>query len=321
MDEFEIIERYFARRTQDESVRVGIGDDGAVLAPRAGRELVFVVDTMVEGIHYPPGMAAEDVGYRAVEVNLSDVAAMAGRPRWMTLALTLSRNDSRWLERFATGLFESASRYGVTLVGGDTTRGEQTVISVHIAGEVDPGGYLVRSGARAGDVLYVTGTPGDAAAGLALATDAKQAPRASDADRRALLRRFSRPSARVEFGAALAGRASAAIDVSDGLFGDAGKLLAASRAGGRIDLESLPLSAELLRAFGEERGRALALTGGDDYELCFTADPSHERGIRAAADRFGLPLARIGEVDGSDRLRLHRNGQPVEFRDDGYRHF
>lgn len=321
MDEFEIIRRYFARRSGDEAVRVGIGDDGAVTTPAPGRELVLVVDTLVEGVHFPESLSAADVGYRAVEVNLSDIAAMGARPRWATLALTLSDSDPGWLQGFAEGLFESAARFGVTLVGGDTTRGGQTVISIHIVGDVERGAYLTRSGAKAGDLIFVTGAPGDAAAGLALLTGSADRASGTEAERRSLVQGFVRPAARIAFGAAIGRLASAAIDISDGLFADTRKLLEASSAGGRIELESLPLSAEIRAVFGEERAERLALTGGDDYELCFTAGPAQEDDIRAAASRLDLPVTRIGEVDDSGRLAVTRNGEPVEFTDDGYRHF
>lgn len=321
MDEFEIIRRYFARRAADDSVRVGIGDDGAVMTPAPGRELVVVVDTLVAGVHYPKDLSAADVGYRAVEVNLSDIAAMAGRPRWATLALTLSDSEPEWLQGFAAGLFESAARFGVTLAGGDTTRGEQTVISIHIIGDVEPDAYLTRSGAKAGDLVFVTGTPGDAAAGLALLTGSVDRTAGDEDARRFLVQRFARPVARVAFGAAIGRFASAAIDVSDGLFADTRKLLDASGAGGRIELESLPLSAAIRGVCGEERARRLALTGGDDYELCFTADPGREDDVRAAAGRLDLAVTRIGTVDDSGRLAVTENGERVEFEDNGYRHF
>lgn len=321
MDEFEIIRRCFLRESADDTVRLGIGDDGAVLAPAAGRELVCVVDTLVEGVHYPAGLAACDVGFRAVAVNLSDLAAMAARPRWMTLALTLSRNDAEWLDGFAAGLFEAASEWQVPLVGGDITRGEQTVLSVSLIGDVEPGAFLTRSGARPGDDLYVTGTPGDAAGGLALIAsqgDNRSPPNDSEIY---LRRRFARPAARVEFGMLLAEIATAAIDISDGLFADAGKLLLASRAGASLELTCLPVSPQLRGVFGDDQAVRFALTGGDDYELCFSADPANEEALRAAAARLELPVERIGRVDDTQRLVACRNGERIEFSDCGYRHF
>jgi thiamine-monophosphate kinase len=317
VDEFEIIRRFFVRSSDDESVVLGIKDDGAVVSPAADRELVCVVDTIVDGVHYPAGFPAADVGFRAVEVNLSDIAAMGGRPRWMTLALTLSHSDEEWLSEFAKGLFESATAHDVSLVGGDTTRGQQTVISVQLIGDVTAGRYITRAGATAGEHIFVTGTPGDAAAGLELLQNGSD----DSADARYLIRRFSRPTARVAFGTAIAGFASAAIDLSDGLFGDAQKLLAASGAGAELDLDRLPLSDSLRRHFGDERALQFALGGGDDYELCFTAHSRHEARIQAIGEKLGMPVTRIGSVAPGSQLICSRDGQEVEYESGGYKHF
>lgn len=319
MDEFELIRRYFVRPGLARGVLVGIGDDGAVLSPTPGKALVSVVDTLVESVHWPPGLAASDVGFRAVAVNVSDVAAMGGRPRWMTLALTLPAADDRWLAPFADGLFEAAERYGVALVGGDLTHGGQTVVSVQITGEVDPEHRLERSGARPGHGIYVTGTPGDAAAGLQLLRE--DSIDAADRDRQFLVGRFARPEVHVDFAASIARLAGGAIDVSDGLYADAGKMLAASGAGGRIEVTAVPRSAALANLFDEEQATRLALTGGDDYELCFTADPAQHRAVTEVAETHRAPVARIGEVTEGSGLVVTRRGDAFEFADPGYRHF
>lgn len=317
MDEFALIRRYFTRRCDDPNVLLGIGDDGAVVRPDAGRELVIVIDTLVEGVHFPADMVAEDIGYRAVAVNLSDIAAMAARPRWMTLALTLTRADDVWLEGFAAGLFAAAREFSLELIGGDTTRGAQTVVSVQITGDVRAGMALRRSGAAAGDGIYVTGTPGDAAAGL----DLWQSGAGDDEDRQYLRRRFLRPSPRVTFAAALAAHASAAIDVSDGLFGDVGKLLAASAVGGTIELDRLPLSRQLVAVCGKESASQFALDGGDDYEIAFTSAAARESAIVALAEKTALQVTRIGTVTDGNALHCTQAGQPVPHRHAGYRHF
>lgn len=317
MDEFEIIRRYFVRQGRDDSVLTGIGDDGAVLLPAAGRALVSVVDTMIEGVHWPPALPPRDVGYRAVAVNVSDIAAMGGTPRWMTLALTLAVADEAWLSEFSAGLFEAAAEFGVSLVGGDTTQGGQAVVSVQVTGDVDPEHVLERTGAAAGDGIYVTGTPGDAAGGLALLTH----PRSDSADSRYLIGRFSRPCIRVAFATALAKFASAAIDLSDGLMADTGKLLDASGAGGSIDAARVPLSGELRRAFGDPQALQFALTGGDDYELCFTAPPRGATDIFALAARLGIRVTRIGVVEEAVGLRCVREGRELQIADPGYVHF
>lgn len=317
MDEFEIIRRFFVRPTDDASVLLGINDDGAILSPAAGRELVCVVDTVIEGVHYPEGFAAGDVGYRAVEVNLSDIAAMGGRPRWMTLALTLSDSNEQWLGEFAGGLFEAAAAYRVVLVGGDTTRGQQTVISVQLIGDVARGAYLTRAGANPGDRIYVTGTPGDAAGGLALLRNGHD----DSPDARYLVQRFARPNARVEFGEAIAGIASAAIDLSDGLVGDTRKLLAASGTGCELNLDRLPLSPELCRVAGYEQALQLALGGGDDYELCFTAGPEQDDRILAIGRTLGVSATCIGSVTAGQDVVCLKDGEVFDYRNDGYRHF
>ena len=317
MDEFELIRRYFTRASADDDVRVGVGDDGAVLRPAAGRHLVAVVDTLVDGVHYPASLAAEDIGYRAVAVNLSDIAAMGARPRWMTLALTLSRADPDWLDAFATGLYAAADEHALTLVGGDTTSGDRIVVSVHIIGDVDPGALLLRSGARAGDGIYVSGTLGDAAAGLTVIEERS----ADGEDAGYLTARFRRPSARIALAERVAPLASAAIDVSDGLHADLAKLLDASACGGRIELDRLPLSAQLQRLFDPARARRFALSGGDDYELCFTAPAGAESALADVGTSLGVGISRIGRVVRGDRLVCTDGGAAVEVEVGGYVHF
>lgn len=307
MDEFELIRRYFQRQAQSPEVITGIGDDGAVVRPPPGKELVTVIDTLVAGTHFPVTMNAADVGYRAVAVNLSDMAAMGARPRWMTLALTLVDAEAAWLEGFADGLYEAASEWGVQLVGGDTTRGENIVVSVQMTGDVEPGEAIHRSGARAGDTIYVTGTLGDAAGWLDRG--------ANNSRDNYLFARFARPTARVATGLALAGVAHAAIDVSDGLVADLSKVLEASEVGAELDIDLLPLSEGLLEAAGREKALQFALGGGDDYELCFTMpEPDLPLDLRCA-------VTAVGRVTSSGELVCLDDGVVVPFDDSGYRHF
>lgn len=316
MDEFEIIRRYFERNSSDENIRVGIGDDGAVLVPSADRDLISVVDTLVSGIHFPETLAPEDIGYRAVAVNLSDVAAMGARPRWMTLALTLASSEPVWLEGFARGLFEAADEHQLALVGGDTTRGSETVISVQIIADIDPGKAMTRDGAKQGDAIYVTGTVGDAAAGLSILQSGL--PRSDDVDY--LLGRFSRPVARIEVGAAIADFAHAVIDLSDGLYTDLEKLLVASGVAGSIELADIPLSSHLTNLMGEDDALRFALGGGDDYELCFTASVTDDQ-IIAISESAGVPITRIGHIEEGVGLKCTVNGDAYDYQDTGYRHF
>lgn len=305
VDEFELIRRFFDRPTDAEGVLVGIGDDGAVLQPRSGREQVQVIDTLVESVHFPSGTRAADVGYRVVAVNLSDVAAMGAEPRWMTLALTLPTSDAKWVADFARGLFEAAREHDVALIGGDMTSGDKVVATVHVTADVEPGKALLRSGAEVGDTVYVTGTLGDAAAGLTLYQRGE-----SDSY---LMGRFLRPSARVTTGRQLVGRASAAIDVSDGLVGDLKKLLDASGIGADLDVGKVPLSDAITARFDAADRVRLALTGGDDYELCFTARPDAIKGL--------ANLTPIGKVVDGAGLTCRENGVVVDYEDSGYRHF
>ncbi len=315
MDEFEIIRRYFARESSGEGIRVGIGDDGAVLIPAHDRDLISVVDTLVSGIHYPETLAPVDIGYRAVAVNLSDVAAMGARPRWMTLALTLVNAERAWLDGFARGLFEAADEHALALVGGDTTRGEQTVISVQIIADVDPGKAMLRAGAEEGDAIYVTGTVGDAAAGLSILQSGL--PGSDDVDY--LIRQFTRPVARIEAGAAIASIAHAAIDLSDGLYTDLDKLLAASGVAGFLELADIPLSSQLTNLMDEDDALRFALSGGDDYELCFTASAAEDE-IAAIRESTGVAITRLGQVLKGSGLKCTRNGDQFDYQDAGYRH-
>ncbi|NND46669.1 MAG: thiamine-phosphate kinase [Woeseiaceae bacterium] len=305
VDEFELIERFFNRQVSTPGVVVGIGDDGAVLQPTPGQDQVQVIDTLVEGVHFPANSQAEDIAYRVVAVNLSDIAAMGARPCWMTLSLSMPPKDDRWLAGFASGLFEAASEFDVALVGGDTTSGDVVVATVHITGEVEQGKAVLRSGAKVGDTVFVTGTFGDAAAGLELLGRGERDG--------VLPHRFLRPRARIETGYELVGRASAAIDVSDGLVGDLKKLLDASGVGAEMDIDRVPLSDAIKARFDESNRTRLALMGGDDYELCFTARPDEVDGI---AD-----ITAIGKITREKGLTCRQNGVIVELDDSGYRHF
>jgi thiamine-monophosphate kinase len=317
--EFELIGRYFKRLGADRGdVRIGVGDDGAVLMPPSSRELVVVTDTLVAGVHFPPGSPPASIGHRAFAVNLSDVAAMGAEPAWALLALTLPDSDETWLGDFARAAGDLCRRHGVALVGGDTTRGPLT-ITVTVMGIVPIGVALERKGAQPGDAVFVTGSPGDAAAGLALEQN-----RLHIADRMSaqILRdRFLFPTPRCEVGVALRGLASACIDISDGLGGDLEKLCAASGCGAEIDAAALPVSEALIVAVGRELAREYALSGGDDYELLFTV-PLARLGAMSNAIALGLgPVTRIGSLVSGNGVRVFARGGVMQFSGAGFDHF
>jgi thiamine-monophosphate kinase len=317
--EFELIGKYFARLGAERSdVRIGVGDDGAVLMPPASRELVVVTDTLVEGVHFPPGSPAISIGHRAFAVNLSDIAAMGAEPAWALLALSLPRPDEEWLSQFARAAGDLCRRHNVSLVGGDTTRGPLT-ITVTIIGIVPIGVALERKGGQPGDAVFVTGSPGDAAAGLALEQGRLHV--ADPMSAQILRDRFLFPTPRCEVGVALRGLASACIDISDGLGGDLEKLCAASGCGAEVDAAALPVSESLLGAVGRESAREYALTGGDDYELLFSV-PLARLGAMTSAIARGLgPVTRIGSLVSGNGVRVSARGGVMQFSRAGFDHF
>jgi len=284
--EFDLIARIRARAGTRDDIVLGIGDDAALLAPPPGRHLVVTADTLNEGVHFPRGTAPADIGWKALAVNLSDLAAMGAEPAWCTLSLSLPQSDTAWIDAFLDGFLALAGEHGIALVGGDTTRGPLS-LSVTAMGFVDAGSALRRDGAQVGDDVWVTGTLGDAAGALVLLDRELAHP---------LRRRLDRPTPRVHAGRALAALASACVDVSDGLLADLGHICARSDVGARIDIPSLPASEALRDAFDDVARAALQAAGGDDYELCFTADASHRERIASLASRLDLPITRVGRI-------------------------
>jgi len=318
LSEFALIDRYFRNvgiRRAD--VRLGVGDDAALLDSPAGCDLVAAIDTLVDGVHFPRGCPAASVGHRVLAVNLSDLAAMGARPAWALLALTLPNIDEDWLREFAAGFSELARAHDVALVGGDTTSGPLCA-TVQVLGHVPRGEGLLRSGGRPGDLVFVSGTPGDAAGGLAV----EQGRLAGAAEVTTHLRkRFLYPTPRMALGKSLRGFASGCIDVSDGLLGDVGKLAAASGCGVELAYRDLPVSEQLVEAVGDARARELALTGGDDYELCFSVNPANVGKLRQELppERWGYSL--IGTLRREPGAVVMQDGNVMEFSHSGYDHF
>lgn len=317
MDEFALIRRYFAALTPPgEGVRLGVGDDCALLAPPPHETLAISTDTLIAGRHFPVDSAAGDVGWKALAVNLSDLAAMGARPWVFTLALSLPEADAVWLAAFARGLGDCARAHGIALVGGDTTRGALS-ITITVLGRLPDGAALRRDGARAGDLVCVTGTLGDAA----LALRRWRAGQGADGDdARALRARLDRPAPRLAAGLALRGLAHAAIDLSDGLAGDLAHVCAASGLGAELEVDALPRSSAFARLVAPDEVRALQLAGGDDYELCVCLPPGNLAAARAACG--ALPLTVVGRIVEGASLRLHdAAGAIVEVSAKAYRHF
>ena len=315
--ESQLIERFFrdlgARR--DDTV-LGIGDDAALLRVPAGCELALTTDALIEGVHFLAGAPAVALGHRSLAVNLSDIAAMGASPSWALLSLNLPAADEAWLREFAAGFGALARSHTVALVGGNLSRGALS-ITVELAGLVPSGEALRRDGARAGDELYLSGSVGDAACGLKFL---RGAATGTPADAAWLQRRFEFPTPRVALGQALRGIASACIDVSDGVYIDAARLLAASGCAATLEIERLPLSDALRRVLGTQAW-PVALTGGEDYELCFAAPPAQAGAIGAIAQRTGQALTRIGVLRPGSGLVLTMAGSVMQFSPSGFDHF
>ena len=314
LGEFDIIERYFSRLGRRPDVLLGVGDDAAVLAVAPGDRLVAAVDTIIEGVHFPDDFVAADIGWRSLAVNLSDLAAMGARPAWATLSLSLPTASADWLDGFAAGFAELAAQWDIALVGGDTVRGP-LVVTVQVLGHIERDRWLTRSGARPGDLVVVSGTPGDAAAGLAAWPRRDRATAAE----RSLIDRFTRPIPRIELGRQIRCRASAAMDISDGLLTDLGKLCAASGCAAEIDLDRLPCSAALASSATSSEREKYVLAGGDDYELVFTIG-DHEYAELVKAE-LAVDCTAIGRIRAGRGVICQRNGVAVPAPVGGYDHF
>lgn len=320
MGEFDLIRRYFTRPPgHAPHVVLGVGDDCALLQPTPGMQWAVSSDMLVEGRHFFAGTDAARLGHKALAVNLSDLAACGARPAGFTLALALPQADEAWLDAFSRGLLQLADLHGCPLVGGDTTRGPLN-ICITVFGEVPPGQALLRSGARPGDDIYVSGTLGDARLALEAFRGTVSLPQEVLEAARA---RLETPAPRVALGLALRGVASAAIDISDGLAGDLGHVLQQSRVGATLDADLLPaLMAAPASAVPREQRLECVLAGGDDYELLFTAAPAQAGMVAAAAAGAGVPVTRIGRIEPEPGLRLvDAGGRPVARRYASFDHF
>ncbi len=322
--EFQLIDRYFARPTP--SAVLGPGDDCALLQPSPGKQLAITTDMLVAGTHFLPDAGPQNLGWKALAVNISDLAAMGATPRWALLAGSLPAVDEAWIAGFADGFFACAAEYGVDVVGGDTTRGPLN-ICVTALGETEPGQALRRDGAQAGDLVWVSGRPGLASLGLAHLQGRIELPAPWN---RLCIAALEKPRPRVALGQALVGVASAAIDVSDGLLADLGHIGERSGLAAAVQLIQLPHLRELAgsgESYDADRRRLALecqLTGGDDYELCFTTPPAQAQAVGQIATRLDLPLWCIGSMVAGTAGQVtvyDPDGKPVEFSRRGYDHF
>lgn len=317
MKEFELI-RQIQQETSvsystgfEHGVKLGIGDDAAVLELPAGQHLVAATDTLNAGIHFPIETSPFDIGFKCLAVNLSDLAAMGATPRWALLSLSLPQADAEWVRLFSEGFKSLAKTYNVTLVGGDTTSGPLS-ISLTALGSVEPGRQLTRNGARPGDLVVVSGTIGGAAHALAMLQAEEAAPERDLLDR---------PQPRVALGQSLAGYASACIDVSDGLLADLGHVLKASGCGARIEIEKLPQT-PILATLEDEHKWRFQLTGGDDYELLFTLPYRHREWLSSLGQKLDINLSVIGEIEKEEGIRCFgKDGSTYKTEGAGFEHF
>jgi len=319
LSEFDLIRQYFQRPHHASRAALGIGDDCALIAPTPGMQTAISSDMLVEGRHFFAGEDAMRLGHKALAVNLSDLAAMGARPVGFTLALALPEARREWLQGFAHGLFALADAFNIELIGGDTTRGPLN-ICITVFGEVRADQALRRSAARPGDDIWISGTLGDARLALA---GYRQEAALDDAALQAAAVRLHTPVPRVELGMALAeqGLAHAAIDISDGLVGDLGHILALSQVGATLNLDALP-AGDILATRDTALRRAYTAAGGDDYELCFTAPVSARAAIIAAGGAAATPVTRVGSITIDGGLRLvDAQGQPLDLQLHGYDHF
>jgi thiamine-monophosphate kinase len=316
MTEFDLIRRYFTRASPN--ALLGVGDDAALLQVSEGYVLAVSTDMLVSGAHFSPDTDPFLLGHKTLAVNLSDMAAMGATPRWATLAIALPDANETWLEKFSAGFFTLAQEYGVDLVGGDTTRGPLN-LCVTILGEVPAQKALRRDGAQLGDEVWVSGKLGDASLALA---HLQGRIKLSTAEFAACAPALHQPQPRIALGLALRGIANSAIDISDGLLADLGHILEASRLAARLEFSALPVSPVLRDHLPHLLAVQCALSGGDDYELCFTAPAAHHDEILDIAARLKLPLTRIGTVvAGLGCLVLDASGDPINVETAGYDHF
>ncbi|MBA6326998.1 thiamine-phosphate kinase [Colwellia sp. MB02u-6] len=318
MKEFELIKHFFSEQViKRKDVVLGIGDDCAIVSPAERQNIAITTDTLVAGVHFPHETSARAIGHKSIAVNLSDLAAMGAEPSWLSLAITMPEVDLKWIEEFCLGVFELCEYYNVQLIGGDTTQGPLS-ITVTAQGLVPINKHLTRSGAKAGDWIYVTGEVGDAALALKhILREVNVAPEYRESVQHSL----DFPTPRILAGQALRGYASAAIDLSDGIISDLGHLCTASKVGANIVLDHLPISQALRTTVGIEKAFEMALTGGDDYELLFTVSEDNKVGIETALANTSNTVTCIGQINRSEKITTTLNRKAVAIKTKSFEHF
>lgn len=320
ISEFDVINKYFNFSCPRDDVDMTVGDDCAMLSIPVGKKLLITTDTLIAGVHFPLNTSAEDIAYKSLMVNLSDLAAMGAQPAWISLAITLPNIDEQWLSSFSQQLSTLLSEFNVSLIGGDTTKGPLS-ITIHAMGLGKEEKILKRDQAKLGDKIFVTGTLGDAAIGLhALLNDIE------DEQLSSCINKLNRPVARVDFAGALTEYSKCAIDISDGLIADLGHIIKASHCGARVSLKQPLLSSVAqyyFRRYHENKiDWSIVLTQGDDYELCFTIDAEDEILVKKLAEKYHLKIFCLGEITDTNKLEVFDfDNKRIEFSDTGFKHF
>jgi thiamine-monophosphate kinase len=318
MKEFELIRRYFTEQVvKRKDVLLGIGDDCAIVTPSERQHIAVTTDTLVAGVHFPLNTSARAIGHKSVAVNLSDLAAMGAEPSWISLAITLPEIDECWIDEFCAGIFELCEFYNVQLIGGDTTQGPLS-ITITAQGSIPFNKHITRSGAKAGDWLYVTGEIGGAALGL---LNIQGKVNVASKYHEEIQKRLDFPKARVLAGQALREYATAAIDLSDGLVADLGHICNASGVGANIILDNLPISSALINTLELEDAYDIALKGGDDYELLFSVAEDNRVGMETALADTGNKITCIGQLNGSEKITTTLNNKAIDIQVQSFEHF
>ena len=320
MSEQDIIEKYFSKHSAGDDVVIGIGDDAAIVTPPVNAKLVITTDTLIEGSHFYPDTDPFSLGHKCLAVSLSDLAAMGSSPLWATLNISLNDIKHTWLEKFSNGLFSLAEKYNVKIIGGDLVRG-CTSFTVQVIGYIKSDKPLTRSGAKNGDLIYVSGTVGDAALGLKLLTRPGEI-NISDKDEQYFLHKYHMPEPRLELGEEISSLANAAIDISDGMLIDMQRILSSSNVGAEINLEKIPFSSYLQNQVDLNNEWKVPLTGGEDYEIIFTCSKAYQDKIHSIQERLNCSITQIGRIDNSGNLTILNNGEMLELPENlGFDHF